>query len=290
MIWQKKGLRFARVFFVLLPALACRGQTGSAPGLLNTARAGARAADIEAAVEVICPPRDITRSIDGSVLGCRVCPQGTDFYRYGRTEWGMYAETPGHFTSPHDDNLLLDGTGCDSDESNHGGSFMFTLKSGKPRLLKYNKGLVTSECHKFAYPDSRDFLVCQGGWYLQGEGHETVFMASFDAVGKSVTTDLLSTMDRTGTCGSDPADTSVVQDSDIKNIRFSGEPGKSAEITAMTITATLGNVRCSQANTENKTGKLPGSVKAYEVEFLFDGKHFKVAPASRAALNRFNNN
>lgn len=294
MIRQKNGPRFAMVFFVLLPALACRSQPAPA-GLFNTAGAGARAADIEAAVGVICSPSDITRAKDGSVSGCRVCPKGTGFYRYGRTEWEMYAETPGHFTSPHDNNLLLNGIGCDPDESNNGGSFMFTLKSGKPRLLKYNQGLITSRCHKFAYPDGRDFLVCRGGSYLQGEGHETVFMASFDAVGTSVTRDLIVITDMTGTCSNDPRDVTVVQEADIKDIQFalqpkgSGDPGKSGEINGMTITATLGNVRCPEANMEEKMGKLPASVKTYKIEFLFDGKHFKVAPTSRAALNRFSN-
>jgi len=200
--------------------------------------------------------------------------------------WGLYAVTPGHFTSPQDDNLLLDGSGCDSHANNFGGSFMFTLKSGKPRLLHYDQGLVTSQCHKFAFSDGRDFLVCQGGWTGQGENIAIVSMSSFDPTGKDVTTILFTTTDTTFTCGDDP--TTVVQESDIKDLKFSSK--ESGEITGMTITAILGDVKCSQLKSEQKTGKLSASVKTYQIEFVFDGKRFKVAPASRAVLNRFKNN
>lgn len=288
-------LPFALVLLALLPALACHGQNAPAPVEFNTAGAGARVADIEAAVGLICPARAITRSKDGSVSGCSVCPAATDFHGYGHSSWQMYAETPGHFTSPQDDNLLVDGTGCDSDASNRGGSFLFTLKSGKPRLLKYNQGLVTSQCHKFAYADGRNFLVCKGGRYLQGEGVEMVFMASFDADGNGVTANLITSTDTTGTCGDDHS--TVVRESDFKDIHFSPKspgspdplpPGESTQIAGLAITATLGNVKCSQVAAAKTTGNLPASVKTFAIEFQFDGKHFNVAPASRSALNRFN--
>jgi hypothetical protein len=292
---QRNSLLFAAALLVLLPALACPGQTAPPPIEFNTAGAGAPAADIEAAVGLICPAPAITRSKDASASGCSVCPRVTDFHGYGHSSWEMYAETSGHFTAPQDDNLLLDGTGCDSDASNNGGSFMFSFQSGKPRLLKYNRGLVTSQCHKFAYADGRDFLVCKGGRYLQGEGVGAVFMASFGTDGNSVTTNLITATDTTGTCGSDRS--TVVRESDIKDIHFSPKspgstnpvaPGESTQIAGLTITATLGNVKCSQVAAGKKTGSLPASVKTLAIEFQFDGKHFNVAPASRAALNRFN--
>jgi hypothetical protein len=260
---------------------ACWGQAALAPKF-NTASAGVRADDIEAAVNAICAPRDIVRSKDGSASGCRVCPKGTDFYGDGIDDWGMYAETPGHFTSPQDDNLLLDGARCDSHASNWGGSFMFTVKSGEVRLLKYDRGLHTDECHKFAFPDGRDFLICRGGSTYQGESTEMIFMAAFDAAGSGVTTKLISAMDTANTC--------------LGEIKFSPaesgrsqSPGKSVEITGLTITAMQGTTDC--AASQNATaGKLRRNIKSYEIEFLFDGKNFTVAPASRVALRRFDTN
>jgi hypothetical protein len=123
-------LRFGLGLLALLFTQICWSQSPS-PLQVNTASAGVRVAEVEAAVEAICPVRDITRSKNGGVSGCRVCPQGTDFSGDTKSNWELYAETPGHFTFPQDDDLLLDGMGCDSHANNFGGSFMFSLKSGK---------------------------------------------------------------------------------------------------------------------------------------------------------------
>ncbi len=278
----KNVLRVAMLFVAFLPArVSCR-QGAPAPKF-NTASAGVRASDIEAAVSTICRARDITRSKDGSVSGCRVCPEGTDFFADGHSNWEIYAQTPGHFTSPQDDNLLLDGTGCDSHASNFGGSFLFAIKDGKARLLKYDQGLVTEQCYKFAYSDGRDFLVCRGGSTFQGESTQIIFMAAFDATGKAVITKLISATNTKDTC--------------LGDIRFSprvsgesGTSGKSVELTGMAIAAKQGTSDCSPTQTDEKAGKLSLAVKSYEIEFLFDGKHFKVTTASRASLYRFETN
>ncbi len=278
-IGRKNGLRTAMMFAALLLARASWGQSAATPKF-NTASAGVRAADIEAAVAEICPARDITRLKDGSISGCRVCPKATDFYGDKNSSWGMYAETPGHFTSAHDDNLLLDGSGCDSHARNWGGSFIFMLKSGGVHLLKYDQGIHTDECYKFAYPGGRDFLICRGGSTFQGESTEVIFMVAFDATGNAVTTKLISASDTANACLGD------IKFSPVESAA-SAAAGTSGEIKGLTITAMQGATGCSTAQTEAKAGKLSRSVKSYEIEFLFDGKQFKVAPASRAALSRF---
>jgi hypothetical protein len=275
------GLGFLAFLFVQ----TCRSQTHSPPEM-NTADAGVRAADVEAAVAVICPARDFTRAKNGSVSGCRTCPEGTDFVGDAQSNWELYAQTRGHFTSPQDDNLLLDGAGCDPHSMNFGGSFMFSLKTGKPRLLKYDQGLISDQCHKFAYSDGRDFLVCRGGWTGMGENDATVFTTAFDATGKDMTTSLITVRDATYACDEDS--TEPVHNSDIKDIQFSMKD--SGEITGLTITATSGTINCSQAKIAKKTKKLPAAVKTYQIEFHFDGKHFMVAPASKVAFDRLNVN
>jgi hypothetical protein len=58
----------------------------------------------------------------------------------------------------------------------------------------------------------------------------------------------------------------------------------SGELTRLTITATNGTLSCAQAKVKPEPGKEPASMKTYEIEFLFDGKQFTVAPGSKAAL------
>lgn len=265
---------------VAAAAPTCSGQTAAAQSPAAAATQP-NPADVERAVALICPQSDITRAKDGRVDGCKTCPEGTDFSGENNMSWGLYHVTAGHFTSPKDDNLLLDGSGCDSHASNFGGSFLFSLKAGQPRLLKYDQGLATSRCNKASYPDGRDFLVCQSGWTGQGYTIENVLVSGFNAAGKDVTTNVLRVTDTTGTCLDDPS--TVVQDADITDIKFSNK--ESGELTGMTVTATLGHVKCSQVSPTNKSNTPLPSGKTYLIQFLFDGKQFKVAPASRTAFN-----
>lgn len=272
---------------------AARAQTSTPRPQFNTAGAGVRQTDVEAETRLICPGGKVTHAKDGSVSGCGGCPKETDFSGNGRIAWELYAATPGHFTSAHDNNLLLDGQGCDSDASNNGGTFVFVMSVGKARLLRYEKGLITDQCQKFAYADGRDGLVCRGGHYLQGEGDQSVFVASFLASGKSATTTLINARDTTGLCGDDG--TQVVQQSKISEIQFSskapgapsGTAGESAPITGLRIKAEIGEVKCSQVASAQKTKAAPVSVRSYIIEYTFDGKQLRVAPSSRESLNHF---
>jgi hypothetical protein len=186
-------------------------------------------------------------------------------------------------TSAHDDNLILDGSNCDSHASNFGGSFVFSIISGKPKLLKYDQSLRTDQCHKFPYADRREFLVCRGGWSGQGEYDSYFFLARFDVTGKSSQTTIFSTRNTASSCSSGSGES--VEGSDIKDAKFDAKA--SGELTSMTITATNGTMTCAQAKAKKASGKDPASMKTYEIEFLFDGKQFTVAPASRTAFRVF---
>ncbi len=199
-----------------------------------------------------------------------------------RSEWELRSGTMwGHFTSPNAENLLVTGFGCDSHANNFGGSYMFTRKAGRLRLLKYDPALFVDDCHVFPYADGRDFLVCKGGWFGMGEGTGWVFVATFDATGEDKDTTLFMVKDTTGTCGSDPAQ--VVHSSDITDLKFSTK--ENGELTGMTMM--LGNIRCSQVGELQKGKTAPASLKTYEIEFTFDGKSFHVTPQSRKSLALF---
>jgi hypothetical protein len=276
-------IRSLKIFTLALVFLApaCGAQIKPA-ATSSDGTSAASAADIEAAVALLCKPADIDRSKTGSITGCKTCPKGTDFYSQNMGGWYFGAATAGHFVSAHDDNLILDGSNCDSHASNWGGSFVFSMVSGKPKLLRYDQRLRTDQCHKFAYADGHEFLVCKGGWSGQGEFDAYFFLASFDATGKSTQTTIFSTRNMAGSCGGEGES---VRGSDIKDAKF--EAKDSGALTSMTITATNGTMTCAQAKAKKASGKDPVSMKTYEIEFLFDGKQLIVAPASKAALRVF---
>jgi hypothetical protein len=282
-------MRYAESLTIALVLAAVAGTGRAAPPASNLdpspnfTSIEVKDADVEAAVGLLCQARDLTRSKAGKVSGCRVCPEGTDYRGVGTSEWELRTATAGHFTAVDDDNLLLSGSGCDSHAMNFGGSFVFAKTAGGTRKIRYDKGLLTDQCHEFGYPDGRDFLVCRGGWGGQGENDENVFMAGFGASGKGIVRYLLSTTDTTGSCGEDG--TVRVQESGITGIEFS--PKDSRAITGLTITATLGNVSCGLAKRRTKADKTASPVKSYEIAFVFNGRGFQVTPESRAAYLRF---
>jgi hypothetical protein len=141
---------------------ACRSQD-RAPQPANVAAPAANQSDVEAAVALLCKPADMIRSQNGNISGCKSCPKGTDFFGQNMGEWELRNSLSGHFTSAQANELIVGGFNCDSHANNFGGSFIFSLKSGKPQLLKYDNALVTDQCHQFQNADGREFLVCRGG-------------------------------------------------------------------------------------------------------------------------------
>ncbi len=236
---------------------------------------------------MFCPKREILRGKDGKISGCSRCPTGTDMFGTGaRTEWELRSGTMwGHFTSSSAENLLISGFGCDSHAHNFGGSYVFTRRAGRLRLLKYDPALFMDQCRVFPFDDGRDFLVCNGEWGGQGEAESYVDSEVFDGSGKGTETVVFRTMDTTGTCDDDGS--VVVKESAIKKVQYATK--ETGELSGVSVTATLGNVRCSQVGDTSKGETPPASLKTYEIEFTFDGKLFHVAPESRNALTLFAN-
>lgn len=267
----------------LLPVALCVPGGAQEKAQSNAAWDGVNGADVESAVRLICSEKNMTRGKNGQVDGCRVCPDGTSFAGDDASKLELYTKIPGHFTSAKADNLILSTSGCEPHAANFGGSYMFAIADGKTRLVRYNAGLITDQCHKFSFTDGRDYLVCRGGWAGQGEVDDTVSMTAFTAAGKPLASTLLSIRDTRGECRDE---SQSARESEIKGIQFT--PPESAQITGLTITATLGNVSCASIERpgRSRAKAKAGAVKTYDLEFVFDGKGFKVTPGSRTALNR----
>jgi hypothetical protein len=273
---------FVFVSFSISTSSVCRSQS-RAGSTATAASTTTNQADVEAAVALLCKSTDVIRSQNRNISGCKSCPKGTDFFGQNMGEWELRNSLTGHFTSAQEDDLIVGGFNCDSHANNFGGSFIFSMKTSNPRLLRYDSGLVTDSCHKFPYADGREFLVCRGGWSGQGMNDSHIFLSRFDAAGKNSDAVIFGTSDATASCGDDPA--TKVPSSGIKDIKFSSKD--SGELTGMTITATFGQVTCSEVSAKRAPGKDFSSVKTYELHYNFDGKQFTIAPESKAALKVF---
>jgi len=282
-LYSTLAAQFTLALACLLLSPACRGQGVTQPKF-NTASEGVRPADVEAAVATLCSASDITHAKDGSISGCKTCPNGTDYQGTTNNSWSLYATSPGHFTSAKDDDLLIDGMGCDSHAMSWGGTYVFSLKEGKPSLLQYDKGLDTSQCFKAANPDGRDFLVCRTGSTFQGQTSETIFVANFDSKGNSDTANLLTVTNAEGAC--DASTTEYAENPDIRDVKFTYNDSKA--LTGLTITAAAKVVKCPSVKNGKASGKPSSSVKVFELGFVFDGRTFNVAPGSMPAFTLLN--
>ncbi|MFQ5816823.1 MAG: hypothetical protein ACE5H2_02555 [Terriglobia bacterium] len=282
------------VSIFLLGAVVCLGCDTRTPSYDDsTTETGAAA--VAEAMAAICPQSELTRAEDGTVTGCRVCLPGMDFENERGFEWELRRATFGHFTAASADNLILSGIGCESHSSNFGGSLLFVLQSGKPQLMTYHKALITENCQKLRLQDGRDFLVCEHEWGGQGWAWSFVWSVVFHHPGNSEISALFTTEDSLKTCGEDPEGDSrhPVQHSTIQSIRFPDLNGDG--LADMSIRATLGKKllteterqACVRAVNALEPPPVRIPTKEYQIDFLFDGKQFHVAPASKNVIALF---
>lgn len=285
------------VAIFLAPSAARAQSTGMA---LRESAKQASPAQIAQAAAQLCPPNTIVRGSDGRVTGCRYCPAGTEFHGFFKNgPWGIDQATIGHFLSSASSSIMVDGTGCDPHSNNFGGTYVFSLQAGRPKLLRYNPGLMTSPCRQLRLRNGRDFLVCEGEGGAQGYVTRYIYSVRFAPDGKGSHTFLFMTHDTVRMCGETvegkpdgPIQRSRIIAVNFPGINADGAPGLSVT-TAMAITATLGRKSLSAKEREaclGVAGRYAAPVvpvKTYRINYVFDGFTFQPTPASRKNLKLF---
>ncbi len=294
---MNRGVALSFVVACLLVARAAHGQT-SAWGLRQDAPQ-ASPVTVAKALAQICPSNAIIRNAASEPAGCQVCPPGTTSERLGMPgqqegRWVVSGKTLGRFTSADSVNLLLEGDGCEPHANNFGGTFVFSLREGSPKLLRYDAGLMTSPCRELRLRDGRNFLVCENDWQNQGWQSSFVYSLVFGVDGEARRTFLFMTHDSTGTCG-DPtavnAGDRVIQASDIRSVRFLDLNGDG--LPDLVLKVALGKKRmtaaewkeCWDASSGFNGPSIP--TRIYTIRYLFDGNTFHPTASGRATLKLF---
>jgi hypothetical protein len=241
----------------------------------------------------ICPQDNLIVSEDGTAIGCSTCPAGTAFANEEGESFQLSVQRVilGNFTAPQDQNMILTFLGCEPHSMNFGGSFVFILESGRPRLLTYNRGLVTDRCNISTLASRKSFLICEGQWEAQGVHWSYIFSATFEPDGKSKAKPLFAVVDTVATCGLDLEGntTGPVRRSSIKRTRIADVNGDTRA--DLLVVAELGQRVLTSAEQaaclRTKAQDVNISTQLYELKFLFDGYQFGIAPESRQALELF---
>jgi hypothetical protein len=220
----------------------------------------------------------------GEEIKCRETPNETAGFDCPPTATTV---TRGHFLSPKSDDILLALHACEPHSAHSGSTALLTLDGGAWKYLWRKPGLITDHCHRMPLRSGRQILVCE----LQ-EGFPGVTSMEVYIVDALHELDVLRDYDDDHaifsaaemiTCGG-PADVvgEPITRAYIERVEF--YPRSSGDGENMTIFAQYGKATTTAEMIAACSGP---PTKPYRIDFLFDGRTYKVAAHSSRALQVF---
>ena len=249
-------------------------------------------------LEVVCKGHVVL----GKTMKCSTgCARYTDFGRFGDTEfdWSLVRVTRGHFLSPTSEDAVLWMEGCESHASNWGGTLLLTREADRWKKVWYRSGLVTDQCHKVALVDGREILVCIGRAAAQGNVGTDLYVEDLLHPTEVLMADkgdaaFFGLYDDTLTCGDGQGRTfraDPITRAFIQKVEFKSD-GKELSVTAAHGKRRMTKEDAAACEAEGgpgnkRTSRFLPPVKTYQIDFVFDGHTYKIAPGSEAAARVF---
>jgi hypothetical protein len=212
-------------------------------------------------------------------------------------EWSLESITRGHFLARGSEDAVVSAAGCEPQSLNSGGTFLLTRGSNAWTILWYKSGVDTSRCHKVTLPAGREILACLGETGLPGEPVTSLYMEDplhpAPVLRAGDGSEFFSARDNTATCGWNNDDENKpypLTYSRVEKIEFGSGGGRGQSV--LSVTATFGEKSMTRedaqwcidegnpAKPHRGSGFLP-EAKRYRIDFLFDGKAYRVAPSGK---------
>jgi hypothetical protein len=216
---------------------------------------------------------------------CDTCPHGDQ----PDSGYSVSNVVFGHFVTPEGNDALVTVMGCEQKHGTVGWGFLVTKREGKWTQLDEMLGLTLDHCHAMRFRTGRQLLVCEDYSLDQYESIHSV--SALFVKGESISfRNLLAASDTTIQC----LEQTNPHRAQIDSVEFRDLNGDGIE--DVVLTAAYGSLPdsprrrklCDAATDNPKIGlPAPKVMKTYRIEYLFDGRNFKAAPASEAALKIF---
>lgn len=245
----------------------------------------------DAVIAATCPADRVTRTSKGiTVRGCKRCPNFTTDAQAGfqlpDTEGAPPAFTlvsllEGRFSQPRTHEVYAEFSGCEPHATEGGGSVLLRGTGRALAVVRYEPGLLISDCRRLRRRDSRELLVCVASHTAQGNTDLTVFVHDAATPDKPPVGPLVSLEDNTGAGTGDVYRAASVDDIELVDLNKDG----TMDVVIRESSATA-KVASSERDQDGLwTGKfVPPPKKALTAAFLFDGSAgFRAAPGSVAA-------
>lgn len=245
-------------------------------------------------LEAVCPGKVAANK---EITCGDVCPEFTGF-RGDELGWHVESVIHGHFLSPSSDDAALAVEACESHSMNFGGTVLLTRHSKKSKMLWYKPGVQTERCHKVALADKREILVCIGSFGGQGQYWTALYVQDLLKPAGNLMADerdaaFFEVVDNTLTCGANMEDETTPNPLRLEYVERVTFGVQRKEAIVLSVIAHYGErsmtpedvkqCEAKQNFAENAGPTFNPPTKRYEIDFLFDGRAYHVAPWSPKA-------
>ncbi len=232
-------------------------------------------------LEAVCPGSVIV----GDKVTCRDACRTLPGFNQDTADWEIVGVLRGHFLAGDSEDAVLAQEGCLDHASHWGGSILLTKRTGIWKQVWFKSGLITKNCHKVSASDGRDLLVCELEDWHQSFGEQDLAVIDLKSPKGNDDAMIFRATDSVKACGGvyagvEPPDPHAVH-SYIERVDFTEHE--------MTIYASWGIMKLTNAQLKDCENKRYQNVptKLFKVGFLFDGKTYRLDPASRNAAKLF---
>jgi hypothetical protein len=195
--------------------------------------------------------------------------------------------TRGHFLSPKSDDVLLALFACEPHSAHLGSTALLTREGGAWKRLWRKPGLITDHCHRMPLRGGRQILVCElveGAPGMTWRALYVVDVLHEPDVPRDYYDDhaIFSAAESIPCSGPSDVVGEPITRAYIERVEFHPRPSGDGE--NMTVFAQYGKTAMT---TEMITACSGPPTKPYRIDFLFDGRAYKVAAHSSSALRAF---